>query len=225
QRDDEIRLQMPRHDNGYAVIAARNPSGSAYGEFLYVPPQLDELPPGWITTVAGIGTFARDYGPAVSATLRPAGLAYDRNGNLYIAESGYDKVSRVRPGGTIERVTGVNGIVPGDGLPAVEAGVLFPLAVAVDPAGNVYIPDHRYSIRKVDAQTGIISTIAGDGTESFSGDGGPAINAKIGLPTHIAADADDVFFVDFSANRIRRIHFAGGTMSTFAGNGIAGFGG
>jgi sugar lactone lactonase YvrE len=225
QRDDEIRLQMPRHDNGYAVISARNAGGSAYGEFLYVPPRLDELPPGSITTVAGIGTYARDFGPAVNATVRPSGLAYDKAGNLYIADTGYDKVTRVRPDGTIERVTGVNGIVPGDGLPAVEASVIFPLAVAVDPAGNVYIPDHRYYIRKVDAATGLISTIAGDGTQGFSGDGGPAVNAKIGLPTHIAADGDDLFFVDFDAHRVRRIHFADGTISTFAGNGTAGFSG
>ncbi|HEV2719851.1 MAG TPA: IPT/TIG domain-containing protein, partial [Thermoanaerobaculia bacterium] len=226
QSDSEVRLQLPAHENGYAVISARNGSGSAYGELLYVPPKLTDIAPGFITTVAGVGVFARDYGPAVNATVTPTGIAFDRAGNLYIAENNFNKISRVRPDGTIERVTATNeGNSSGDGGPAADAEVDRPISVAVDPAGNVYIPDHHYRIRKIDAQTGIISTIAGDGRSGFSGDGGPASASRIGLPTHIAADANDVFFIDFDANRIRRIHLADMTISTFAGNGAVGFSG
>ncbi len=226
QSDTEIRLQLPAHENGYAVISARNGSGSAYGEFLYVPPKLADLAPGSITTVAGIGNFARDYGPAVNATVTPTGIVFDRAGNLLVAENNFNKISRIRPDGTIERLTATNdGNSSGDGGLAIDAEVDRPIAVAVDPAGNIYIPDHHYRIRKIDAQTGIISTIAGDGRSGFSGDGGPAVASRIGLPTHIAADASDVFFIDFDANRIRHIHLADMTISTFAGNGVVGFSG
>lgn len=229
QSDAEIRLQMPKHDNGYALISARNPGGAAYGEYLYVPPRLDEIPPGYITTVAGVGLFVRDYGPAVKATVLPAGLAFAADGTLYIAEPGNNKVTRVRTDGTIERVAGgvevCCGAPPRDGGAAVDAPVSFPLSVALDPSGNLYIPDHNNRIRRVDVNTGIISTIAGNGVPGYSGDGGAATEARIGLPTHIAADAEDVFFVDFDTMRVRRIHLADGTISTFAGNGQAGLSG
>ncbi len=89
--------------------------------------------------------------------------------------------------------------------------------------GNVYIPDARYFIRRVRAN-GIIETIAGTGTKGFSGDGGPASTAKIGYPSWVAADHDDLFFIDDDV-RIRRIHLADGTISTFAGDGTSGFAG
>ena len=225
QSDGEIRVQMPAHDNGYAVIFA----GSAHAELLYVPPRLDEIAPGSITTVAGVGSYTRDFGDAKQAALFPAGLALAGDGTLYIAEPGNNKVTRVKPDGTIERVAGgvqwCCNAPNGDGGPGAEAPVAFPLAVAVDPDGNVYIPDHNDRIRRVDAHTGIITTIAGTGIRAYSGDGGPASQAQVSLPTHIAADASDVFFSDFGAKRIRRIHLADGTISAFAGNGTAGFSG
>jgi sugar lactone lactonase YvrE len=232
QSATEVTLQMPPHDNGYVVISARAASGIAYGEYLYVPPRLQDLPPGYVTTVAGVGPYVRDYGPARNATTFPAGLALAPNGNLYVAEPQYNKISRVRPDGVFERFTrfddGLPGFGPqdlGDGGPAIDAKVVFPLAVAVDPAGNVYIPDQTRRIRRVDAQTGIITTIAGNGDMEYSGDGGPAVAARLVWPTHIAADATDVFFIDFGASRIRRIRLSDGIISTFAGTGTPGFSG
>lgn len=228
--NDEVRLQMPRHDNGYVVISATNNSAAAYGEFLYVPPQIEDLTPGFITTVAGIGLFARDYGPARKATLSPEGIAIDKHDNLYIAEPGFDKVVRVSSAGTIEPFAGcgttdADAGDPRDGGPATNAQLSFPHSVAIDDVGNVYVPDNHYRIRKVSAATGIISTIAGTGKCCASGDGGPAVLAQMGVPSFLAADRDDLFFIDWEAMRIRRIHFATGIISNFAGNGIPGFSG
>jgi sugar lactone lactonase YvrE len=231
QSDTEVRLRMPEHANGFVVLSIRSSAAAAYGEFLYVPPRLQDLPAGYITTVAGMGPFVRDYGPATSATVFPAGLALDRDGTLYVAEPSNDRVSRIRTDGTIERVTArVSGpIAPGtsagDGAAALDAPVLFPLSIAVDPNGNVYIPDQNGRIRRVDGRTSIITTIAGDGRREYSGDDGPAVNARFAWPTHIAADDDDVFVVDFSASRIRRIDLANGRITTFVGTGSAGYSG
>src|ERR1051325_6999119 len=226
QSDSEIRLAMPKHNNGYAVISVRSADAIAYGEFLYVPPRLEELPPGFITTVAGVGKVSRDYGPALRATVTPSGLAFAPDGTLYIAESGSDKVTRVRLDGTIERVTAAGFPLSeeeiGDGRPAIAAHVGFSLAFPRHPAGDLYIPDHSHRIRRVDAATGRITSIAGDGVPGYSGDGGPGTLARINVPTHIAADAEDVFFIDFANSRIRRIHLANGVISTFAGTGVAG---
>jgi sugar lactone lactonase YvrE len=228
QSDGEIRLRMPEHANGYAVISVRSDPAIAYGEFLYVPPRLQDLPAGYITTVAGVGSFVRDYGPAAQATVSPSGLALDRQGRVYIAESGHDRVSRVLADGTIERMTArVRGVLPsgapaGDGGPSIDAPVAFPLAVAVDHNGHIYIPDQNARVRRIDGQTGIITTIAGDGVREYSGDNGPATRARLTWPTQIAADAEDVFVVDFNASRIRRINLSSGIISTFVGTGSAG---
>lgn len=227
QSDAEIRLQMPRHDNGYAVIAIRNAAGIAYREFLYVPPRLDALPAGFITTIAGVGFYNHVYGRATEAMIHGVGFAFD-GGNTYIADNGANSVYLVRGDGTIEPFAG-NGdgdfnSASGDGGPAPEASVSYPHNVALDGAGNVYLPDARYLIRKVGAD-GIIRTIAGtQGKKGFSGDGGPASAARIGYPSWIAADGDDLFFIDDDV-RIRRIHLADGTISTFAGDGTPGFAG
>ena len=69
QTDTEVRLQMPPHDNGYAIVAAVGAGGTAYGRYLYVPPRLDDLPPGYITTIAGVGAYNGQYGPAAAASL------------------------------------------------------------------------------------------------------------------------------------------------------------
>ena len=227
--DSEIHIQMPRHDNGYVVITARNASGAAYGEYLYVPPRLDEIPPGYITTVAGVGRYAHSFGRATEAMLYPNGFAFDASGDTYIADANANRVYRVNPGGTFETFagSGSNSGLPaltGDGRLAIEAEISFPHNLAFDPNGNAYIPDGHNRIRKVD-RNGIISTSAGTGVQGFSGDGGPAVQARINSPSFVAADAEDVFFIDSGALRVRRIHLADGTISTFAGNGTDGFSG
>lgn len=218
----EIRLRMPAHDNGFSVISARNGDGVAYAEFLYLPPRLNELPPGHITTVAGIGPYTRAWGDAKSASVGAGTLSLDAAGSLYIGDAGGARVVRVRTDGGIEPFagTGTSG-ASGDGGPAVDADVDYPRAVAFDGAGNAYIGGDRCQLRRVDP-AGIITTVAGDGLCGFSGDGGPARLARIASPTWIAADEHDVFFVDFTyvvesgsggprdSVRIRRIRLSDG---------------
>lgn len=226
QSATEIRVVMPKHDSGYIVLSARNASGTSYGEFLYVPPALDALPPGFITTVAGIGTYVRDFGPALNAVVSPSGLALAKNGALYASEPLFGKVDRVNPDGTLERIThfGSAGLSSGDGGPALDAVISFPISLALDAAGNLYVPDHTYRIRRIDAASGIITTIAGDGIEGYSGDNGQASAARIGLPTHCTISGDNFFFIDFDAMRVRRIDLKSGVISAYAGGG-AGFAG
>ena len=111
----------------------------------------------------------------------------------------------------------------GDGGRAVEAPLDFPLGVAVDKAGNVYIAEH-YSqrIRRV-AATGIISTIAGGGEPGYGGDGGPAVKARLSFPSGVAVDkAGNVYITDTGNNRVRRIDTTG-TINTIAGTGEEGY--
>jgi sugar lactone lactonase YvrE len=216
QSDSEIRLQMPRHENGYVVVSVRGAAGVAYREFLYVPPRLDALPPGAITTIAGVGRYDHAFGRATEAMIHVNGFAFDTAGNTYIADPNGNRVYLVHGDGTIERFAG-NGDPDalggsGEGAPALDVAISFPHNVALDGAGNVYIPDANYWVRKVGAD-GIVHNLAGTGKK------GP-----IGYPSWVAADGDDLFFIE-DAVRIRRIHLADGTISAFAGDGTSGFAG
>jgi sugar lactone lactonase YvrE len=224
QTDSEIRLRMPAHDNGYGVISVRSGTGAAYAEFLYLPPRLSEIPPGYITTIAGIGEFTRAYGRAVNATIpSPWALEFDSAGNLYVPDAATNRIHRITPDGMIEHIAGGANTL-GDGGPAIDAGLPHPQDIALDGRGNVYIGSGGCRIRKV-APDGTISTVAGDGVCGFAGDGGPATQAHLGVSQYMVADASDLFFIDWDAMRIRRLHFADNTISTFAGNGTRGFSG
>ena len=113
----------------------------------------------------------------------------------------------------------------GDGGAAISAQLFWPLGVAVDASGNVYIADNNnHRIRKVNT-SGVISTFAGDGTSAFGGDGGVAISAQLNYPAGVAFDASgNVYIADRSNNRIRKVNTSG-DISTFAGDGTAAFGG
>jgi len=230
----QIRFTTPGHDNGIASLKVASTAGTSYGEFLYVPPKLSELPPGYITTVAGIGQFSGFYRQAVNAAVDPVGLTVDEKGNIYVAEPNQNRVSVIDPAGILEPFAGT-GISPDggasvrDGGPATEALINWPRGVATDPEGNVYIAEQASRVRRVDARTGIITTIAGNGTRGFSGDGGPAVLARVGNVSHIATDAQgNIFFIDFDdasgTPRIRKIT-TDGTISTVAGVGPPGFSG
>jgi len=186
-------------------------------------------PAGIISTVAGNGTagFSGDGGPARSAQLdTPIGVAVDSAGNLYIADYYNYRIRRVTPSGIISTVAG-NGIpgFSGDGGPAAAAQLGSAPGVAVDTAGNLYITDSSNArIRKVTA-AGVISTVAGDGTVGFAGDGGPATAAKLNGSTGVAVDSiGNLYIADRRNYRIRKVTPAG-VISTVAGNGTVGFSG
>jgi sugar lactone lactonase YvrE len=186
-------------------------------------------PTGVISTIAGSSEagFSGDGGPAVSAQLSsPSGLWIDPNGNLFVADTGNNRIRRISPAGTITTVAG-NGIatIGGDGGPAVAASLNGPRAIAGDGSGNVYIADTgNHRVRKV-STGGIISTIAGNGIPMFAGDGGPAVEASLYAPSGIAVSADGVILIADSRNhRVRQLSESG-TISTIAGTGTAGFGG
>ena len=190
---------------------------------------------GIITTIAGTGEagYSGDGGPAVSAQLSaPYRVAVDVAGNLLIADTWNHRVRRVDTTGTITTVAGIGGIginnegaYSGDGGPAVEALLNIPIGIAVDGAGNLYIADNGNGrIRRVDT-AGIITTIAGIGENSHSGDGGPAVEALLNLPRGIAVDGTgNLYIADTGNHRIRRVDTAG-IITSIAGTGEAGYGG
>ena len=167
---------------------------------------------GKITTVAGDGThgYAGDGGPAVDAELAgPAGLAVDAAGNLYIADSLNSRVRRVdAASGTIKTVAGDGSYGAGaDGLAATSVALSYLSGLAVDAAGNLFIADTGNSrVLRVDAASGVLTTLAGSGIRGFAGDGGAAAGAKLDAPTELAVTAGGaVYIADTGNSRIRLV--------------------
>lgn len=177
-------------------------------------------PDGTITTVAGTGVegFEGDGGPAVQAKLsRPTGLAVDTLGNLYIADTGNNRIRMVTPDG---RISSLPLVGPGATLSA-------PYGIAIGPGGVVYIAD-TFNHRIIRAQRVVTlfftTVVAGTRSPGFGGDNGPATRALLNLPFGVAVDsAGNVFIADSENHRIRRV--SGGIITTVAGTGQAGFAG
>ena len=178
---------------------------------------------GLITTVAGNGDggYSGDGGPATNASLNsPGGIAFDSAGHLFIADAMNARVRKVDTNGVITTVAG-NGSsawpTTGDGGPATNAIVRYPVSVVVDAYGNLYIADDAdLRVRKVDTN-GIITTFAGGGPTYYSGDGGPAINASLWTPEDLCLDASgNLFIADVYNNRIRKVD-TNGIITTVAG--------
>ncbi|WP_332368343.1 hypothetical protein [Spirosoma telluris] len=179
--------------------------------------------------MAGTGAYgySGDNGPATSANLgSPAGIAVDGLGNLFIADKNTHTIRKVTTTGTITTVAG-NGSsgFSGDTGPAISANLNSPYAVAVDAAGNLFIADMgNHRIRKVSID-GNINTVAGTGTQGFSGDTDLAINANLNTPSGIAVDGTgNLFIADALNHRIRKIT-TDGKINTIAGTGNQGFSG
>lgn len=184
---------------------------------------------GVITTYAGTGEqgFSGDGGPAKNAMMfYPERMACDSGGNLYVADTHNNRVRKISPDGLITTVAGTGDAnYSGDGGLATPAALNFPQAVAADNAGNLYIGDRGNGrIRKV-TPAGIVTTFAGNGSNGYSGDGGPATNAQLSGPNDAALDSNgNIYVPDAGNHRVRKIS-TDGVITTVAGNGIAGYSG
>ncbi|MSX20889.1 MAG: hypothetical protein F2795_01105 [Actinobacteria bacterium] len=183
---------------------------------------------GFISTIAGTGTagYSGDSGLAINAELHyPTSVSLDAAGNIYLADVSNNVVRKITAAtGYITTVAGNGtGGYSGDSGVATSAQMNSPQEAIVDTDGNLYIADSSNNrIRKVDHTTGYITTIAGNGTAGYSGDGDPATDAQINYPGLMALDADgNLFFADYSNHRIRKVDKTG-IITTVAGNGTAG---
>jgi uncharacterized protein (TIGR03437 family) len=214
-------------DNGPATSARlTNPQGIAVDSAgnLYIADtnnsRIRKVSNGVITTVAGNGVvgFSGDSGPAPNAQLNsPYGTALDSAGNLYIADTGNQRIREVS-NGVITTIAGNgNAGFSGDNGPATSAQLATPLDIAVDSAGNIDIADRDNNcVRKV--ASGVITTVAGNGTQGFGGDNGPATNAQLSNPISVAVDSSgNLYIADRDNSRIRKV--ANSVIVTLAGGG------
>jgi sugar lactone lactonase YvrE len=223
-------------DGGAAVNAQLNhPSGVAADGSgnLYIADEYNNRirkidVTGKISTVAGNGTVGGggDGGSATRAQLYyPTGVAVDKFGNFYIADSSNQRIRKVT-GGTITTVAG-NGNVGYNCTngTATSLGLHTPTGVAVDGSGNLFIADYgNQCVRKVDS-LGNITTVAGTGLPSYGGDGGPAMLAALNYPTGVAVDSSgNLYIADYVNHRVRLVDTSG-IITTIAGDGTAGFSG
>ena len=193
---------------------------------------------GDIQTDIGNNTLAYsgDGGTAVNAELNaPGGVSLDALGNFYIADSASSVIRAVNTGTTQITIAGVviqpgdiqtvagNGTAgySGDGGAATSAELDSPEGVFVDSSGNIFIADTNNSvIREVAGSSGTITTVAGDGTAGYTGDGGPATSAELNNPFGVFVDsAENIFIADTDNSVIREVAASSGTIATVAGNG------
>ena len=217
----------PNGDNGPATSAVlSSPHGVAVDSAgnLYIADtnhnRIRKVASGVITTVAGGGFQISGSGPATSAGLgNPQGVAVDSTGNVYIADT-QDNLIRKVSNGAIATMAGGGQSYPGDGGPATSAVLSYPLGVAVDSTGNLYIASTiDLRIRKI--SNGMIATVAGGG--GSVGDSGPAAAAQLNFPTSVALDsAGNLYIADTYDSRVRKV--SGGVIATVAGGGSSGLG-
>ncbi|MBV9300559.1 MAG: choice-of-anchor D domain-containing protein [Acidobacteriaceae bacterium] len=188
---------------------------------------------GNLTVLAGNGQsgYSGDGGPATRAEFsNSTAIAVDSSGNAYIADTFTCIIRKVTAStGIISRFAGTPNHCgyAGDGGAATDAQLSNPVGIALDASGNLYIADqYNNRIRKVTATTGKISTVAGNGIQSYSGDGGAAIDASLSIPYSVAVDASGNLYIADQFNfRIRKVTASTGKISTIAGNGTSGYSG
>jgi DNA-binding beta-propeller fold protein YncE len=179
-----------------------------------------------ISTVAGTGEQGRagDGGPATAALLNnPFDLAFDPDGNLIFSDTYNHRICKIDAGSQVITTvagTGEQGF-SGDGGPAFDAKLDQPYGVVVDRDGTVFFADRlNRRVRKVDSR-GVITTLAGDGSGKYSGDGGPAAVAGLAEPNGLALADDRLYVTDVADHRVRVVDLRTGTIATFAGTGEA----
>jgi sugar lactone lactonase YvrE len=186
---------------------------------------------GTVATLAGNGLagFSGDGGPATQAQLdEPDGVAVDASGNVYISDYNNGRIRKVDAAGNISTIAGSGNVACGngpcgDGGDATDASLDRPAGLVIDSDGNLLIADqYNHRVRKIDFNTGFMSTIAGTGDFGSSGDGGAAIDAELRWPISLAWDPTDsaLFISDLVNETVRKVE--GGNISTFAGTGTPG---
>jgi len=208
-----------------SVLASTLLAGSARGP-------LAVLQPGRIDTVAGtVAWLYRSDGVAATTApiFLPNGVVVDAAGNLYISDSSNNRLRRVDAAtGLISTVAG-NGSpgFSGDNGPATQAMISAPAGITLDGAGNIYFTDGgNHAVRRVDALSGIITTVAGVGVQGYSGDAGPATAARLSLPQSVAFDATgNMYIADTGNNVVREVDAVSGIIRTIAGMGVSGYNG
>ena len=226
------------HDNEIAIAGFMNGPGGLsvdYNGRIYIADvwnqRIRSIDPstGLISTIAGSGAraYGGDGGPAVEAHLgNPHDVSADRSGRVVIADTRHGHVRRIDEKGIIHNIAGAAfQWDKGDGGPALSACLVHVLSVTHGPNDDIYIGDSGCGrIRKIDAETGIITTVAGIGLQGYSGDGSSATRAKIGSPTVIRCDASgNLYFTDDMYHVIRRVDGYTGIITTITGTGTKGF--
>lgn len=183
--------------------------------------------PGNVIPAAGNGDYEQldDGQLATDADLKlPSSVVLDGSGNMYIADSGHNRIRKVDA--TTHRISTIvgngNAAYSGDNGPAAFATINTPSGVALDGAGNLYIADTGNNVvRRVDASTSIITTVAGNTSAAALGDGGPATSASLNHPLGVSIDASgNLFIADTNNHRIRRVDVNTGVITTIAGSGF-----
>ena len=185
---------------------------------------ITSAPPLVMTTVAGNGTFGFSGwgGAATSAELgNPNWLTIDGSGNLYFTDSGNNNAWKMNPTTGVITVVAGNGThgYTGDGGPATSAQLNNPQGIVVNSQGDLFIADENNQVvRKVTAATGVITTIVGDGTQNYSGDGGPAISAELDNPNGLVLDAGgNLLIADYGNCAVRKVDLTKGSILTMVG--------
>lgn len=182
---------------------------------------------GIVSTFAGNGIngFGGDGGPATAASFsNPIDFLADNSGNFYVIDNGNQRIRKINAAGIITTIAG-NGTTgySGDGGPSPASTLHDPSRMTIDGAGNIFFADAVNNVIRKISTTGIITTLVGNGTPAFAGDGGPATNASLSQPLGVAIDGNgNMYIADGNNHRIRKVNTAG-IISTFAGTGAVGY--
>ncbi len=219
------RLRLGRSVNALAIDAEDNLYvGGGDGKHFMVN---RISPSGEVTRIAGTGRpgFSGDGGPATQAALGWVyDLAVDRAGNVYMVDYDNDRIRMVDLNGVITTIAGTG--EPGwsgDFGPAKDARVDHPWGIALDEGGNVYFTQLPSVVRRIDASTGVITTIAGSGKVGYAGDGGPANEARMNAPEHVAVDGEGNVYIEDTGNNCIRVVDLNGIIATVVGMRRKGF--